>query len=333
MIQTLSGLGDVSYLLYLTDSEGINSPINGRLNQEGTILSSGGVGKWSFAGSAEASKGLFLGATLNIYNGTYKRTRDYYEDDTKNFYGNNVQTDPVNANTADFQTFYLNDILDWDIAGWDAKVGFIYQLYSSIKFGARIGGSIKFPTSFTIKENYTVNGRSEFGTGKNYTIDPPLESKVEYDITTPFVFAGGVSTNYAGLIINADVSYIDYTQMEFSSGLDSKKMSDNNKDIKELFRGVANFNLGAEYTIPEVGIRVRGGFILNPSPFKGDPSERNKKYITGGIGFLVEETFAIDAAYAYGWWKDIGDNYSFDLSRTFQDIKYHNMIFTFSYRF
>lgn len=331
---------DIPYDLYLSyplyDAAGDylkdTTLINGNLNQSGNILSSGSIGKWSFAGASEVSKNVFIGVTLNLYNGTYKRTRDYYEDDTKNIYGNNILTDPGNANTADLQTFYLNDILDWNISGWDAKVGFIYQLYSSILMGARIGATIKFPTTYTIKEDYTVNGESDF---KNavYTITPPLESKVEYDITTPYVFSGGASVNYTGLIVNADVSYIDYSQMEFSSGLSTTQMSSNNKDIKDLFRGVVNYNLGAEYTIPIVGVRVRGGFILNPSPFQGDPSSYDKKYITGGIGFLANETFAVDAAYVYGWWDTIGDNYGSNVSRTYQNIKYHNLVFTFSYRF
>jgi hypothetical protein len=333
MIQTLLGSGDVSYLLYLTDNNGTATPINGNLNQEGTILSSGGIGKWSFSGASEVSKNVFVGATLNLYSGTFKKTRDYWEDDTKNIYGNDVQTDPGNASTSDFKTFYLNDVLDWNISGWDAKVGFLYQLYSSMLLGARVGATIKFPTTYTIKEDYTVNGNSYFGTGFSQTIDPPLESNSEYDITTPFVFSGGASVNYAGLIVDADVSFIDYSQMEFSSGLDAKTMSDNNKDIKDLFRAVANFNVGAEYTIPDIGVRLRGGFILNPSPFSGDPSSRDKKYVTGGIGFLANETFAVDAAYAYGWWKDIGDNYGSNVSRTDQSIKYHNMVITFSYRF
>ncbi|MGE5399936.1 MAG: OmpP1/FadL family transporter [Ignavibacteriales bacterium] len=327
MIQALQGIGDVPYLLYLTDSSG-NTDIAGRLNQEGTIISKGNIGRWSFSGAVEMARNVFVGGTLNIISGTYERTRDYYEDDTRNVYGSNFLTDPANARTADFQSFYFNDILNWDISGWDAKVGFIYQFNRLV----RLGASIKFPTKYTIKEDYTVNGKSEFA-NQTYTVDPPLESKVEYEITTPYQFSGGASVNYKGLILSGDLTYIDYSQTEFSSGLSASDMSANNKDIRELFKGVLNYNVGAEYTIPDINIRVRGGFILNPSPYKGDPSERDKKYLTGGIGFLADEAFAFDIAYAYGWWKDIGDNYSANVSRTYQDVNYNNLIFTVSYRF
>jgi hypothetical protein len=332
MTQALLGKGDVSYLLYLTDATGVVTPINGQLSQEGTITSSGGIGKWSFSAASEIARKFYIGGTLNIYSGDYKRSRDYYEDDTENHYGGNILTDPGTPNTADFQTFHLNDVIDWDIAGWDAKVGFIYQAYSSILLGVRVGGSIKFPTSYTIKEDYTVSGESFFANA-SYTVDPPLESKLEYEITTPFVFTGGISVNYSGLILNTDLTYIDYTQMEFTSGLTPSEMSQNNNDIKDQFRGVMNFNVGAEYTIPETGLRLRGGFILNPSPYDGDPSEFDKKYLTGGIGFLTDETIALDLAYVHGWWEDIGDNYGTNVSRTFQDVTYGNVVFTFSYRF
>lgn len=332
MIQVLEGMlpdgtGDVSYQLYLTDSAGF-TPIRGRLNQEGTILSSGGIGRWSFSGAIEVAKNVFVGTSLNIISGTYKRTREYYETDVAHIYENNFLTDPGNPYTADFQEFYLNDVLNWDISGWDAKIGFVYQL-SNI---ARVGASIKFPTSYTIKEDYTVDGKSTFAT-RVYNLEAPMESKVEYDISSPYQFSGGASVNLKGLILSGDLTYIDFTQMEFTGGFDQSSMSQTNRFIKEDFRGVVNYNLGAEYTIPNINVRLRGGFIMNPSPYKNDPSERDRKFLTGGVGFLADEAFAFDLAYAYGWWKDIGDNYDYNVSRTYQDVAHHNLILSISYRF
>ena len=62
-------------------------------------------------------------------------------------------------------------------------------------------------------------------------------------------------------------------------------------------------------------------------------SNFGKKYLTGGIGFLADETFAIDVAYAHSWWKTYGDNYGTNLSRVDQDIAADKMLVTFSYRF
>jgi len=329
MIQSLLGQGDVSYLLFLTDSTGENTPINGQLDQEGTILADGSIGRWSFAGAVEVQKNMFIGATVNVVTGDYQRTRDYYEDDRRNIYGLNIETDPGNPNTADFQSFYLNDILKWDLSGWDAKVGFLFQPTNYLRFG----GSVQFPTTYNIKEEYIVNGESIFARSSE-VIDPPLESALEYEISSPFIFSGGGAISLFGLIVSGDISYMDYSQMEFAGdGLSPTEISANNKVIKETFKDVLNFNAGAEFTIPNIGLRLRGGFMYMPSPFKDDPSEFDREYLTGGIGFLADETVAIDAAYVYGYWKDIGDNYGYNESRTFQDITSQKLVLTFSYRF
>ncbi|MDZ7765407.1 MAG: hypothetical protein U5K00_13430 [Melioribacteraceae bacterium] len=57
------------------------------------------------------------------------------------------------------------------------------------------------------------------------------------------------------------------------------------------------------------------------------------KYVTGGIGIMPNKTLSLDFAYAHGWWKNYGDNYGFNVSRTFQDISTNNFIVTLKYLF
>jgi long-subunit fatty acid transport protein len=82
-----------------------------------------------------------------------------------------------------------------------------------------------------------------------------------------------------------------------------------------------------------VGLKLRGGYLMQQSPFEGDDSDFNHQYVTGGIGFLANGNIGLDAAYAYGWWNDIGDNYGSNDSRTFQEISTHNLILTATFRF
>ncbi|MDZ7765406.1 MAG: hypothetical protein U5K00_13425 [Melioribacteraceae bacterium] len=142
-----------------------------------------------------------------------------------------VRTDPLEPSTADFETFYFNDVIDWDIQGWDFKLGFLYKLPNFLKFGA----TVKFPTNYTIKENYYVEARSEFGTGTVYEMDP-IENEVEYDIQTPYEFTGAIAYEIVGLTISADATFIDYTQIEFGDGLNEGLVSQNNRDIKNNFK-------------------------------------------------------------------------------------------------
>jgi long-subunit fatty acid transport protein len=319
---------DIPYDLYLTDDNG-NTIINGRLNQSGNMLNSGSLNQWTLTGAIEAYKNLFIGANISVVSGSFNSDFDYYEDDTQNIYQG--ETAPGYPSTTDFRTFYLKNLLKWDIEGWNAKLGFLYQLPKL----ARIGLTIQFPKVYKINEDFNVEGKSEFA-GASVTLDPEKYSdKVKYDITTPYEISGGASVNLKGLIISGQATYIDYKEMEFSNGegISPTYFSDQNKRIKNLMRPVVNYNLGAEYTFSDLGFRVRGGFILQPSAFKNDPSDFDKKFITAGLGFLSDGVIGIDIAYAYGWWKDFGDNYDSNVSRTYQDITYHKVMLTTSYRF
>lgn len=323
----------VPYDLLLSNDTGRVSTINGKLNQSGTNLQEGGLESWTFSGSMEVSKNLYVGGSLNINSGIYKSNREYYEDDTKGIY-TNVETAPGIPSTKNFTTFYRNDILDWEISGWDLKIGTIYQLSKIARFGA----TIQFPKKFSIKETYNFDASSTFGNNEVKLSSDLIDyysDKVEYDITTPFVFTGAASVNVKGLILSGEATLTDYTQTKFSNpkGILAKYITTENKNMKELLRAVAAINVGVEYTIPQVGVRVRGGFISQPSPYKGDASDLGKKYLTGGVGFLADETFAIDVAYAHGWWKTFGDNYGINLSRVYQDVATDKMLVTFSYRF
>lgn len=319
---------DVPYNLFLTD-ENYNTIINGHLNQSGDILNSGGINNWTFSGAIEVQKNFFVGGNLTIIGGSYDSNNDYYEDDTRNYYQG--ETAPNQPQTTDFQTFHFNNTINWDISGWNAKVGFLYQLKDIARFGA----TVQFPKTFTVDESYSELASSLFGTGQYY--EQTYSDKVKYNIITPFELTSAFAFNFKGLILSAEATLIDYSQLEFDKAEGftdpAKFVADNNKEIKDVFTSVLNYNLGFEYTVPVVGLRLRGGFLVQPSAFKGDASDFDHKYVTGGIGYLANGSIGIDLAYAYGWWKDIGDNYGTDVSRTFQDITTHNVMLTTTYRF
>ena len=335
MIQNLLGSNSpqdyyIPYDLFLTDTNFI-TPINGKLNQSGSILSSGSINNWAFTGAIEVYKNLFVGLDLNIIHGSYNSNSDYYEDDTQGIYSN-IETNPGDITTLGFQTFYLNRILDWNISGWDAKLGILYQANNNTRFGV----TVQFPKYHTIKENFTVNGSSTFGSGVTYTLDPSYySSNVKYDIVSPFELGGGLSVNLKGLILSGQATLIDYSQTEFRNpdGLSEQYIASINKSIKDLLRAVVNFNAGLEYTIPDIGLKLRGGFIYQPSPYQGDPSQYDRKYMTAGIGFLADKTVGIDVGYAHGWWKDYGDNYGYNVSRTYQDLTKDRLTIDMTYRF
>ena len=322
---------NIPYDLRLTDTN-LVTPINGNLNQSGTILNTGSTNNWTFSGAIEAAQNLYLGLNLNIITGSYNSNNDYYEDDTHNIYQGPIYTGD-NPPPADFQTFYLNRILNWDISGWSAKAGLIYQFNDYGRFGL----TVQFPKYYTVKETFTISGKSYFANYINPFILPQdYNSNVKYEIVSPYEFSAGFSANLKGFIFSAEGTAIDYSQLKFDNPQNFSSPNDLlsvNKDIVDQLRAVLNYNVGVEYTVPTVGLRLRTGFFVQPSPYKGDPSSYNRKYFTLGAGILAQETLGLDIAWAHGWWSTIGDNYGSGVSRTYQNIKYDKIMLTATYRF
>jgi len=303
--------------------------INGRLNQKGTIKQEGGISNWSFAAAVEIDKDIFLGGTINFYNGDYKRNRDYWEEDIYNNYPSSVLLDPIDPATADFRTFYFNDIIKWDISGFGASIGLLAKVDENIN----IGVTVKTPTKFNVKEIYLVDGYSHFGNNVEFILDPPIENQYEYDITTPFEFNVGAVYSIDDLTFSADAKIIDYSSIEFTKGFSNLDRERKNNEISDIFKTVVNLHAGVEYYIPRTAIALRGGFMYLPSAFKDDSSDFDKKFATAGIGFTTRNNLTFNLAYAYGWWKDIGDNYDTNLSRTYQDLSRSNLMIGIKYNF
>ena len=312
---------------YLKDT----TNILGGLNQSGDILNKGTINNWTFSGAIEVYKNLFVGLNLNIITGTYESNNDYFEDDVNKIYQGRISPLAQDSLIVDFRTFYLNRLLTWELEGWNAKFGMLYQLNQNARFAL----TVQFPKEYTIKEKFVVNGRSEFASQTYYLKQEDYSDNVEYTISTPFELGAGFSFNFKGLIFSAEATLIDYSQMELANknGLGVDYVASINKDVKVLLGAVVNYNLGLEYTIPDLGLRLRGGYFTKPSAYKDDDQTFDKKFFTAGIGFLAEEAVGIDIGFAHGSWKDIGDNYGSNLSRTFQDISINQLMLTATYRF
>jgi hypothetical protein len=334
MIQDLNAVSDtftIPYSLWLADGKN-HTLINGKLQQYGTTTKSGALRQWDFSGAIEASPNFFIGAQLSILTGSYTSTVLYSEEDVNSIY-DGIQLEPTNSLTNHFIAFDLQNDLNWDLSGYDFKFGLLYQFK---KYG-RFGVSIQTPKVYTIDETFSTKAQSTFQ-DVSYTLDqgywPDLKGK--YDIVTPYVFSAGGSVNYAGLILSADVSLQDYTQTKFENAdgyILESDLNALNTEIKNNFRAVTNYNLGAEYTFSELGVRVRGGYFVQQSPYKGDPSSYDKKYVTGGLGFIIDESLALDVAYIHGWWDTHTDNYGYAVSRVYQSLTNNNYVLSFNYRF
>jgi long-subunit fatty acid transport protein len=312
---------NIPYQIWLTDNKGTYTPIQKNVYQSGEVTEGGSLGNWAFSGAMDVAPNLSIGVSLFILTGSYTYTRSFREEDTKNIYN---FLDTLNYSNIDFNKLTLEDNITGSFSGIGASFGIHYRL----KDIARFGLTIKTPFRYYIKEDFSTNGISLFDNGD--TFDYSTLGTGEYDVITPFVFSGGGSFSFKGLILSGDFEWIDYTQIEFANA--SADLLSLNKDIKNTFRSVVNLRGGAEYTIPDVNLKLRAGFSLYPSAYKNDPSDYDRKQISFGLGYLVDESLMLDAGYSLGTLSTIHSNYD-QTSMTSEKVKTNNFILSLSFRF
>ena len=315
--------GNLAYQLYLANLDSVTgrfqSPITGRLTQVGTVIEGSGLNNWSIGAGIDIARNLSAGLTVTFLSGTYKYDRTYKEQDKANIYA---------VIPYDFNELTIEDNIRSDITGVNGKLGILYRDPGHFRFGI----TVKTPTSFQVEETFSTSARSHFdnvdATGnQDYgPFDSPGSDK--YDVVTPWVFGAGASVILRDLMLSGDVEYTDWTQLEFRNA--NADVIAENTTIKNLFVATANLRAGAEYDLQSV--RLRGGFIYNTSPFKGDPTSFDQKFVTAGIGVLLGESSMMDLAYARGWWNTFRTNYD-ATSRVDEKVTTNTFMLTFSYRF
>ncbi len=293
IVQSLLGDGTASALA-LTDSLGV--PIDsGHVRQSATVLEGGGLNHWSVGGAIDVAKDFSVGMSLNFVSGSYTFDRVFAEEDVQPYYYSRPMP-------YDFSSLRYESTFTSDLSGFNMLFGLMLKKQGRYK----VGFSIRTPTHFDINESFSDIGTSSFKNGDVVRQDWP--GKTEYKVITPFVFSGGVSVQLLDfLVLAGDAEYTDWTQMQFDSN--DPNLIDENNTITQIYRATTNLRGGAEVTIWSLGLKLRGGVIYNPSPYKGDPTSRDQLYYTAGIGVDVDNNTTINAAYALGTWNTFRDNY------------------------
>ncbi len=246
------------------------------------VLENGGLNNWIVAGALEAAKGFYLGVSLNFISGTYTYNRDYTGNDVDNLY----KFYQIN------RKYNINE----DIGGFTGRMGLLYETRNR---QGRFGVSIKFPSYFSLRDDWSDI--------LNYYDDLPDSDFVsndggysEFDLTTPYVFSAGFSWIFNDLLFSGNIDYTDWTQMEFRNTYSD--LLDENTIIKLDMEPTTNVRVGAEYSIPTTDLQVRAGFAYLPSPFKFHTKTNAQKYVTAGLGWLIDNSIKLDLGYAYGFW-------------------------------
>lgn len=207
----------------------------------------------------------------------------------------------VNSAHEDFEIF--NPLLQSDYAyddeywsnttgnGFNAKLGFIYKPINQIQ----IGVTATSPTWYRMTNEYT----DYFGI-TNFLSDGSEEGMeyeenttyYDYNLRSPYRLSGGIAAILGSGLISADVEYVDYSSMSFSS-VDSPTDNDMNNDIKNTYTNAVNFRVGGEYMIAPA-LLVRAGFGHSGSPYKD--FESTTQTVSAGLGYRINNVY-VDLAY------------------------------------
>ncbi|HCA79135.1 MAG TPA: hypothetical protein DEP53_05305 [Bacteroidetes bacterium] len=312
-----------TYLADIDSARGRLIPhVLGNVQQDGSVRETGGINSWSFGGALELSKGLSLGVGIDILSGSYGYDRLYIETDSRNFYNGAVPDD--------FAKFRYESTINSELSGYNVLVGLMYRKQGKFKLGL----TVRTPTYYKIEEDFADIGTAWFDNGDHFDLRNP--GSTSYEIQTPYIFSAGGSIQATDwLLLAGDAEITDWTQMEFNT--DNADLLEENRFIRSAFKSTTALRGGAEVTLFDLGLRLRGGIVYNPSPYKNDRPELDQKYYTAGIGAAIDENVSLNASLAFGTWRTFRDNYylyGFDApSRTSESVNTSLVNVTLTYRF
>jgi len=315
---------NIPFQIFLADSfKGRLYPnVTDSVQQDGTVRETGGINSWSFGGAIEISRGLSLGVGVNIFSGSYGYDRLFTEADSRNVYRY--------AAPFDLARLRYESTINGDLSGYNILVGLMYRKQGKFKLGL----TVRTPTYYKISEDYVDAGNSWFDNGDHFETRNP--GSTSYEVQTPYVLTAGASVQATDwLLLAGDAELTDWTQMEFNTN--NVDLIEENRVIRSAFRSTTALRGGAEVTLFDLGLRLRGGIVYNPSPYKNDPTDFDQKYYTAGVGGSIDENVTLNASLAFGTWKTFRDNYYlYGLeapSRTSESVNTSLVNLTLTYRF
>lgn len=253
---------------------------------------------------ANYSNMLYIGASLGFTRVNHDVNYRYLEEGTFEtfdyIYQDNPESRFVDPNHPDYDLFnplleadYTYDEENWSTTtgnGFNAKLGVIFKLISQLQ----IGITATSPTWYKLTNDYTdYYGIDYFMTDQDDYFEYPEESTYyDYNLRTPYRLNAGIASVLGQGLISADIEYVDYASMHFSSsnvGTDDLM----NEQIDDTYTNAVNFRIGGEYMIAP-SFLLRAGYGHNGSPYKD--FDLTSQTVSGGLGYRVNNVY-IDLTY------------------------------------
>lgn len=288
------GQSNLAWNLYTTyDIDSLHSklatPFAGGLQQSGTVIQEGGLYALRMGGGIDIAEDVALGATLNLYFGSFDHRKVYQEEDVNNVFSGADSLPPLGFKKAE-----IIDSRHQYQFGVGLKLGMFARPTENIDLGV----TFEIPTLYSVDDEFFRTGSSWFNSS-SYTSrsQPNVEAVIinHYDVATPLKVAAGTAFHLGTGTISAGIDFQDMSQLRFKNYV--VDLADINDRIRTELGTVLSWRVGGEYIIPQAKLSLRAGYRVDPSPYKIEGPEFDKKTISGGIGLVVGTSTIVEFSY------------------------------------
>jgi long-subunit fatty acid transport protein len=305
---------------------GWTSSVNDSLFQQESVLEEGSRNQYTFSAAVEMQENFLIGVSMNIIRGRDDYGVHFVESDVRNLYS---VFDESRKIMSDLDYWEYDRNIGSDFRATNFKLGLLYRLGANL----RIGATMTTNTSYTVKENWAENWKEYYDTASEAaTYD--YTSNWSYKIREPYTLGVGASYRLSNLMVTAALDYKDWTQARFLSEppVASVSEAEINRTIRRDLQAVTKLRLGAEFLLPVVQARIRGGYFSDPSPYKNVELRPDKTFYSGGLAFMLDKQIMLDLAVVRGSWKQKSSD-DLTYNSTLEDKSFQKLIGTLSVRF
>lgn len=294
---TYSGSLVFGFGIFRVGGSDLESLRNGYLSDipatsQNVLTQSGSIYQYHIGFGIDLSPRISLGAGLVLWDESIDLTEEIIYEDPGSLA---VYTDDVSL----------------DMDGLSLNLGLMIRLLDDVK----IGFLFTSPTWLSYYgEGVTYyEGTYYVGPYSGWTSDP-FYGLIDEEYTLPMQLRGGISARLAHLLVSADISYIDYSQTKKNG---QRLVDDLTPGRPSVLDAVWNLHAGAELSLPDFPLSVRGGYSYLPLSlstieeivfiendelvaYVGDADiVRERHLFSFGAGVLIDRVLEIDAAFAF----------------------------------
>jgi hypothetical protein len=323
----------LAYANYLIGETIIDDPVNGSDNeyftnapihnlQEEQIKTGRASNQWSFSYGGNYKDIFFFGGGIGLTTLRYTAETTYQE----NYLYDGASTQPIDR-------MVLNETFDIRGSGINATLGVIVRPVDFFQAGL----SFTSPTSWQLNENYDAKMDTYWNNFDYYSLATlnhedeatgPISN--EYNLITPLKLAAGVAFISKYGLLTFDIERTNPGKAKYSSDIDGITYTEENNQIKQLYKSVFNYRIGLEARYES--FRFRGGYGVQASSYENNDLDNSIETISGGIG-LRKKTFALDLAVVNRKSESFYSPYNLsDYSEPIAKLKFNNLttMLTFS---